>query len=551
MKRLIIAFDMFVLILASQADAQWQSYRKTQPPEYLENPAVAKIIAALGVPKGPPIEYDRTIKLEDATMSLIGPLEGDARVYRDLQIPRYAIVYVEGRVDLAGSYSLGQEVIMLRHPNSWFTCSGGQGELGEMNGKLVQILGGGPTSQWAGLDIVDGARVAVHEVVIANFGLRRPAINIGQSGSIDRPNDANRLVGDHLYVTNNRGKGLWSFSSGDYTSDSGAEVNLRDSWVADNDSLDLGLSRLIKGEITDSYIGEKVWLFDDEGLLPGEGGISNRDPDSQYSQGAKVVFNNTLPIGLIESLNRRMADEPNLASLLQFTEPRPGRDTPAQIWPTQVPLNPADFDIDGIVGPADFSYLAADFGKTTAESRFGIYYDLDQDGWVGLDDAMLVAKAYFRLEPNANLETLADLLANDVRGKPLLKVVTDYPAVVDAVLADPVLGPVLLNYMQPTAVEEEQVVPTAFGLSQNYPNPFNPSTTINFTLPVKTMVEVAVYNLAGQSIKTLAASTLPADSYQFSWDGTDNNGRQSASGIYVCVLRAGKVVLYNKMTLLR
>ena len=166
---------------------------------------------------------------------------------------------------------------------------------------------------------------------------------------------------------------------------------------------------------------------------------------------------------------------------------------------------------------------------------------------------MLYSASYFSLAPNTSIDVIADQLANTVAGNDLLKAIAkdESSAVVAAFMADPNLGSVLEPFLKLTAVEEEQVTHTALGLAQNYPNPFNPSTTINFTLPVETMVEVAVYNLAGQSIKTLAASTLPADSYQFSWDGTDNNGRQSASGIYVCVLRAGKVVLYNKMTLLR
>ena len=92
-----------------------------------------------------------------------------------------------------------------------------------------------------------------------------------------------------------------------------------------------------------------------------------------------------------------------------------------------------------------------------------------------------------------------------------------------------------------TAVQEAQGagLPGAFGLAQNYPNPFNSSTVVSFVLPAAGEVELVVYNLSGQRVATLARGHRAAGSYRVTWDGTDEQGRALASGVYVYRLRAG------------
>jgi hypothetical protein len=79
---------------------------------------------------------------------------------------------------------------------------------------------------------------------------------------------------------------------------------------------------------------------------------------------------------------------------------------------------------------------------------------------------------------------------------------------------------------------DQGALPTSFELSQNYPNPFNPSTTIEFATPTATHVKLNVFNILGQSVKTLVDETLPVGRHSVIWDGTNNQGRQVASGIY-------------------
>lgn len=88
-------------------------------------------------------------------------------------------------------------------------------------------------------------------------------------------------------------------------------------------------------------------------------------------------------------------------------------------------------------------------------------------------------------------------------------------------------------------------------LQQNYPNPFNPVTDIAYRIPEADRVELAVYNLLGERVKTLVNRRQAAGEYRVPWNGTDDYGRAVASGVYLYRLTAGKFVLSRKMLLLR
>jgi len=88
--------------------------------------------------------------------------------------------------------------------------------------------------------------------------------------------------------------------------------------------------------------------------------------------------------------------------------------------------------------------------------------------------------------------------------------------------------------------------PAEISLSQNYPNPFNPSTTIQYALPHRSRVILAVYNTLGQRVATLEDGTEEAGYHTVRFDGT---GR--ATGVYVYRLQAGEFVLSRKLVLIR
>ncbi|HEX9974699.1 MAG TPA: cohesin domain-containing protein, partial [bacterium] len=80
----------------------------------------------------------------------------------------------------------------------------------------------------------------------------------------------------------------------------------------------------------------------------------------------------------------------------------------------------------------------------------------------------------------------------------------------------------------------QSFVPASFHLSQNYPNPFNNCTTITLSVQDYARVNLAIYNLNGDRVKVLVDRNLPADNYQFNWDGTDDCNNRITSGVYIC-----------------
>jgi FlgD Ig-like domain len=79
--------------------------------------------------------------------------------------------------------------------------------------------------------------------------------------------------------------------------------------------------------------------------------------------------------------------------------------------------------------------------------------------------------------------------------------------------------------------------PDEYSLLGNYPNPFNPTTTIRYSLPYKSSVELKIYDIMGREIKSFS---IPGESqgYQnITWSGTNENGVQVSSGIYLYVIK--------------
>jgi hypothetical protein len=78
-------------------------------------------------------------------------------------------------------------------------------------------------------------------------------------------------------------------------------------------------------------------------------------------------------------------------------------------------------------------------------------------------------------------------------------------------------------------------IPEEYSLDQNYPNPFNPSTTIRFGLPVRSSVQLTIYNTLGQLVASLVNSQHNAGWHQVRWEAT------ISSGLYIYRLEAVSV----------
>ena len=86
----------------------------------------------------------------------------------------------------------------------------------------------------------------------------------------------------------------------------------------------------------------------------------------------------------------------------------------------------------------------------------------------------------------------------------------------------------------------------SFNLEQNYPNPFNPITTIKYSVPTASFVQLMVYDVLGNEIATLVNQEKSAGNYEVEF-----NASQIPSGVYFYSLNAGRYTQARKMSLLK
>jgi len=115
-----------------------------------------------------------------------------------------------------------------------------------------------------------------------------------------------------------------------------------------------------------------------------------------------------------------------------------------------------------------------------------------------------------------------------------------------------VYGKYLAEGGLPTSVTNRGGLPGAYALSKNYPNPFNPATTIGYSMAKGGNVELIVFNVLGQKVRTLVHENVGAGQHSVRWDGKDALGNVVSSGVYFYRMRtASGFVATQKMVLVK
>lgn len=105
----------------------------------------------------------------------------------------------------------------------------------------------------------------------------------------------------------------------------------------------------------------------------------------------------------------------------------------------------------------------------------------------------------------------------------------------------------------PVGINDDPVTVIANSNINIYPNPFNPQTTIALNLTEtdkQNPVSVEVYNVKGQLVKTLVNNEIIANN-SLVWDGTDNAGNNTSSGMYFAKVKTNSSDITKKMLLLK
>ncbi|MDP2301628.1 MAG: T9SS type A sorting domain-containing protein [Ignavibacteria bacterium] len=94
--------------------------------------------------------------------------------------------------------------------------------------------------------------------------------------------------------------------------------------------------------------------------------------------------------------------------------------------------------------------------------------------------------------------------------------------------------------------EDENNIPIKYELFQNYPNPFNPNTQIKYSIPESEYVEIIIYDILGDEVKSLVSEYKAAGKYKIEF-----NANNLSSGIYFYRIICGRFSETRKMLLLR
>jgi len=116
------------------------------------------------------------------------------------------------------------------------------------------------------------------------------------------------------------------------------------------------------------------------------------------------------------------------------------------------------------------------------------------------------------------------------------------PSVIEGYISTPSNDPVnpiislvhlVLNTVVSSINEDAQKIPNKYFLHQNYPNPFNPATTIGYDLKENALVNLSIFNILGEKIRTLVNTNVSSGFKSVEWDGLNDVGEQVSTGIYI------------------
>jgi len=179
----------------------------------------------------------------------------------------------------------------------------------------------------------------------------------------------------------------------------------------------------------------------------------------------------------------------------------------------------------------------------------GAYADADGSGTVGdTPDICAVADNWERkvLGSPQGPEGTIDYLKTDHQ-----KYLWIYEKIYDALICCPESeGKSRMKQFLDQILDKENM-PRRFEVSQKYPNPFNATTVIRYSLPQDCQVEIRLFNILGQKVRTLVNEYQAAGYKRVTWDGKDDQGQEVGSGIHFYQVKAESFSCTCKLLLLK
>jgi uncharacterized lipoprotein YddW (UPF0748 family) len=272
------------------------------------------------------------------------------------------------------------------------------------------------------------------------------------------------------------------------------------------------------------YPGHAAYKINRWGLpseMPNQVRLNRQTTDvfgSVYFSAQRIIDN---PIGFRDSLRYDLYRTPALIPEMSWLDS----------IPPNPPINLIAHDVD--VGTS-LQWDAASAASDGDTARQYVIYRIEEDDTLSLSDPENILE----IVPSDNLEFL------DSRGEEYLSytyLVTSLDRLANESDASNAVDIIF------TAIEEPLVFsPSEFRLNQNYPNPFNPGTTISWQLDISGHVELTIFTILGEKVKTLVSGYRQSGLHQINWNATG-----FASGVYIYQLKTNSKMDMKKMILVR
>jgi len=244
------------------------------------------------------------------------------------------------------------------------------------------------------------------------------------------------------------------------------------------------------------------------------------------------------------------ADIPGKIAIIDL-ETGAEKNTPAVVDTILIGGTPADLAITS-VGKG----YCVDWGNGT--NGFLYEYDACNHSVIhGVENPLLIGPNVSRLLYDVSLNVLWIPYMKEWGGDGFVQkfdVATDSVVWISSVVGNGTQEVVILEASSGVGIEPKPVtsiVPADFKLFQNFPNPFNAETTIEFVVKKKMPVELRLFNLQGQFIRTLAKEIFVPGRYSLKWDGTDERQQAVSSGTYIIQMQSGDYQTARQLILLK
>ena len=96
-------------------------------------------------------------------------------------------------------------------------------------------------------------------------------------------------------------------------------------------------------------------------------------------------------------------------------------------------------------------------------------------------------------------------------------------------------------------IDNDELEITDYEIINTFPNPFTNNTNIHFSIKNSNNIQLDIYNIKGQKVRSILNNRLEGGDHVIEWDGADNKGHCLGSGIYFIKLKTEQGVNVAKM----